>query len=208
MTFLRCSTDNTASTVLKSFVNAGSFYGIPSRVRSDHGGENTKVALFLNLIRLRTSHITGRSVHNERIARSWRDVHYQVSSVFYEEFYSMEADEEIALDSDNETHRASLQYFYLPCFNKRLDEFRHGWNQHKIRTEHHHSPHQIWLSGMLNHMDSNYTAANEVFGERQSLEETLENGLVKFGLSLNDVEEDLPTADQGLSDTQRAEIDY
>ena len=39
ITYLHCSTYNTASTVLQHFCNGISTYGCPSRVRSDHGGE-------------------------------------------------------------------------------------------------------------------------------------------------------------------------
>ena len=63
------STDNSASTVLNLFTLAGQQYGFPSRVRSDHGGENFDVVHFLLLLRgeQRGSHITGRSTHNQRI---------------------------------------------------------------------------------------------------------------------------------------------
>ena len=37
--YLRASTDNSANTVLQHFMNAVALYGLPSRVRSDKGGE-------------------------------------------------------------------------------------------------------------------------------------------------------------------------
>lgn len=45
--FLRCSTDNTAATVLLAFISAVEKYGLPQRVRSDLGGENVEVWRFI-----------------------------------------------------------------------------------------------------------------------------------------------------------------
>ncbi len=45
--FLNCATDNTAATVLIRFCHSVRDYGLPSRVRSDMGGENTRVALYM-----------------------------------------------------------------------------------------------------------------------------------------------------------------
>ena len=42
--YLACSTNNEASTVLRLFKSAVEEFGLPSRVRSDKGGENTDVA--------------------------------------------------------------------------------------------------------------------------------------------------------------------
>ncbi|KAJ8018854.1 hypothetical protein HOLleu_42924 [Holothuria leucospilota] len=90
--YLTCSTTNQADVVQRSFMQASKRYGLPSRVRSDYGSENIDVALLMNLLRGsgRGSHITGQSVHNERIERLWRDVHKDVTSTFYEEFYKLE----------------------------------------------------------------------------------------------------------------------
>ncbi|XP_052061799.1 uncharacterized protein LOC127701866 [Mytilus californianus] len=187
ITFLRCGINNTASTVLQLFVFACCSYGVPSRVRSDHGGENTKVALFMNLIRQRTSHITGKSVHNQRIERLWRDMYTQVTSKFYNEFCQMEEDPVINLDPDNMIHRSALQYVYLPAINRSLEEFRNGWNGHKIRSEGHMSPSQIWMSGMLDNMSSGYTPTSELFGVNPSIGDRLDSGLQRFGLTLDDV---------------------
>ncbi|XP_056432674.1 uncharacterized protein LOC130371069 [Gadus chalcogrammus] len=74
--FLRASSNNRSSTVLESFVNAVDRYGVPSRVRTDKGGENSSVCLMMNLFRgfRRGSAIQGRSVHNQRIERLWGDL--------------------------------------------------------------------------------------------------------------------------------------
>lgn len=66
--YLNVAGNNRASTVLQSFIAAVEQYGLPSRVRSDKGGENADVAEFMIRSRgaNRNSHITGRSVHNQR----------------------------------------------------------------------------------------------------------------------------------------------
>ena len=174
--------------MLQPFVRACSKYGVPSRVRSDHGMENTKVALFMNLIRARSSHITGKSVHNQRIERIWRDLHKEVTSTFYKEFYEMEDDASIQLDIDNSTQIWALHYVYLPIINRRMRQFVHGWNMHKIRTGHQSSPHQLWISGMLDNMGTRYTASSETFGDTPSVEERLEDGLSRFGIDLTDLD--------------------
>ena len=75
--YLKCLNNIRASSVFDLFVRATNVYGIPSRVRSDHGMENVDVAVFMNMVR-RSSHITGSSVHNQQIERFWRDVHHLV----------------------------------------------------------------------------------------------------------------------------------
>ena len=68
--YLECLNNNRASSVLSLFQQGVSDFGLPSRVRSDHGRENIEVARFmLNRGVNRGSMIMGRSVHNQRIER-------------------------------------------------------------------------------------------------------------------------------------------
>ncbi|XP_020620344.1 uncharacterized protein LOC110058094 [Orbicella faveolata] len=76
ITFLRCSTNNRADTVMSAFQRAVQQFGVPSRVGGDHGGENIEVAR--SIVRERGegrgSFIAGPSTRNKRIERLWREV--------------------------------------------------------------------------------------------------------------------------------------
>lgn len=69
ITYLHCADNNTAETVSTQFINATTGYGIPSRIRTDHGGEN--IGLWRYMVHHRgedrSSYIAGTSVHNSRI---------------------------------------------------------------------------------------------------------------------------------------------
>lgn len=107
--YLACST-NKSLTVYKLFKAATEQFGVPSRVRSDKGGENVLVCQFMIRVRGtgRASHIAGSSVHNQRIERLWRDVYRCVCSTYHELFYSMEAMG--ALDTVSDTDLFVLHY--------------------------------------------------------------------------------------------------
>jgi len=201
ITYLGANLDNTALTVLASFVGATFQYGLPSRVRSDSGGENTQVALLMNLIYgdERRSHITGRSVHNQRIERLWRDVFTQVIQYFYHLFYSFE-DEQI-LDPDNDIHRFSVQQVYLPVIQERLDTFRAAWNSHRLRTESNRTPNQIWMEGMAANRQQDTTAINNVFS-RDPYNEELETMLGRHGVQLTQLEVNQDALERAVVVTQ------
>ncbi|XP_034534661.1 uncharacterized protein LOC117809076 [Notolabrus celidotus] len=142
--YLHAATNNRAQTVLRSFVQAVEVYGVPSRVRSDKGGENVDVARYMVANRglNRNSHIAGRRVHNQRIERLWRDVYVGVVDLFYSIFTNLER--EGHLNPDCEVHLYALHWCFLPHILKHLQAFQHGWNCHRLSTEGNQSPLQLW----------------------------------------------------------------
>ena len=90
--YLHCANNNRSDTVLALFQNACQSYGMPSRVRSDHGLENMGVAwMMLECRGVNTgSMITGSSVHNQRVEQLHRDVTSGVLRSYIDEFNMME----------------------------------------------------------------------------------------------------------------------
>ena len=148
--YLAAATNNRASTVLNVFLNAVQEYGLPSRVRSDKGGENVGISRYmLNHPERgpgRGSMITGRSVHNQRTERLWRDLFNGCVASFYYYFYELE--ENGLLDPNDERDLFALHYVYLPYLNHRLQQFRTTWRHHPLRTENNKTPQQLWFAGM------------------------------------------------------------
>ena len=151
--YLAASTNNWSLTVYKLFTGAIKEFGVPSRVRSDKGGENILVCQFMLTIRgtNRGSHIAGSSVHNQRIERLWRDVYRCVCSTYHDLFYSMEATG--ILDPSDDTDLFLLHCVYLPRINKSLHDFARAWNLHPMRTERNWSPRQIMFNSLIRESD-------------------------------------------------------
>lgn len=160
--YLYCSTNNRSDTVLDLFLHANTLFGVPSRVRSDRGGENVGICEFMVSYRGvgRASHIAGSSVHNQRIERLWRDVFRCVCSTFHSLFYHLEASG--CLIPDDLVDRYVLHYLFLPRINVCLTEFACGWNHHPIRTEHNWSPRRMWFNGMVDPSNVEQVAIRDV----------------------------------------------
>lgn len=85
--FRKCSATNSAEKVLEYFLEAVEQYGLPLRVRSDMGGENIRVAEYMwsqEYATVGDCMIMGRSVHNQRIERLWRDLYEGCLSLYYQ----------------------------------------------------------------------------------------------------------------------------
>lgn len=147
--YLKCCSNIRSTTIYDSFLGAVRENHLPSRVRSDQGGENVLIAQHMIEHRGpdRGSMIVGSSVHNQRIERLWKDMHKCVTSLYYKLFYFMEQCD--LLDQLNEKHIYAFHFIFIPCINKALSHFMHGWNHHPIRTASNKSPHQLFTAGML-----------------------------------------------------------
>ncbi|KAG7999757.1 hypothetical protein GBF38_000056 [Nibea albiflora] len=131
----------------------------------------------MNLLQGQASHITGRSVHNQRI-----DVFQQVVHYFDQLFYSFE-DEQILNPEDN-THKMALQVE----IQRRLNLFTSAWNNHRIRSANNHTPTQMRMEGMLSNSEQESAALNNVFGDDPYSEESLEAALARHGIQLTQLE--------------------
>ena len=164
--YCHCSNNNRAETVLFLFEEAVNTHGLPSRVRCDKGGENVQIAYYMLSHPLRGpgrgSVISGRSIHNQRIERFWRDVFTGCTSLFYHLFYHLE--DSGLLNCDDPIHLWCLHMIYIPYINLSLKTFVDGWENHPMSSVRGLSPRQLWMQGMLGNYHSGHRVTEEIYG--------------------------------------------
>ncbi|XP_028417759.1 uncharacterized protein LOC114542313 [Dendronephthya gigantea] len=148
--YLSCENNNLASTVYNLFIEGVSKYGLPKKIRTDHGLENVQAARYMLQQRGTDcgSVLTGRSVHNVRVERLHRDVYSGVLSHYASLFTFMEG--EGLLNIDSEEHLLALQEVFFPRINRSLNEFVNQWNSHPVSSAGHQSPEQMFITALLN----------------------------------------------------------
>lgn len=161
--YLACLDNNRAPSVLSLFIAGVQNFGMPCRVRCDHGMENTGVARYMLYRRGQNRHsvITGRSVHNQRIERLWAELNRVVSFHFVNLFNFME--EHGVLDSLNELHLFCLHYIYLPRIQRSASEFQNQWNNHGLSTQGGQTPLQLWQRGIVNNAGLHNPSMNGIY---------------------------------------------
>ncbi|XP_057293358.1 uncharacterized protein LOC130621985 [Hydractinia symbiolongicarpus] len=133
ITNLDMTTDNTAVTAYNCFIKGVQEYGIPSRIRMDGGTEFNHVEDFMNQVSDSKRRIRGKSVHNQRIERLWRDVYTNVLCAYRELFNQMETLN--ILDVKNDIHLFALHYVFKPRIAASLEGWIRAHNEHLLRSE-------------------------------------------------------------------------
>lgn len=163
ITSLKITSNNLASTALSHFLTSVREFGIPSRIRIDGGSEFAHVKTFMEEANGggRGSFLVGKSVHNQRIERLWRDVFIKVIEKYYHLFCHMENGNILSIDDP--VQMFSLQYVFTPRIQRDLTTWSQAHNGLGLSTENFQSPSQLWFAGSMEHMARNITAMNNIF---------------------------------------------
>ncbi|CAC5395567.1 unnamed protein product [Mytilus coruscus] len=142
VTFINLALDNKAATALEPFVQGCQEFGVPSRVRTDHGRENLDIATFMITHRGANmgSIITGRSrQHN--------------------------------FEETNELHLWCLHYVYVPRIKAALRVFKEGWNNHSLSSAGGKSPKQLFVMAVLSQAGQDHRGIDDLFHHGEEINE-------------------------------------
>jgi hypothetical protein len=141
--FMKAISVYDAMSILNLFTEGVIEYTLPSRVRTDKGTENVRIAEYMINARgsFRGSIITGRSTRNQRIERFWRDVRKEVLN-FYIILFNFWVDT-YYIDFNTVRVKFIIHYMFMRRINDDLANFRRVWNDHPLSTEHHQTPNQL-----------------------------------------------------------------
>ncbi|XP_016407600.1 uncharacterized protein LOC107739874 isoform X2 [Sinocyclocheilus rhinocerous] len=147
--YLEPATNNRSSTALSFFLQSVQNHGWPSKVRGDEGVENVAIAETMFRVKGtgRGSYIAGKSIHNQRIERLWRDVWLSVTQLYYEILHSLEEDG--LLDLSDSLHLFCAHYVFLPRLKHDLHTFSEGWDNHPLQSENVLTPNQLWITHLV-----------------------------------------------------------
>ncbi|KAF7326242.1 Integrase catalytic domain-containing protein [Mycena kentingensis (nom. inval.)] len=138
--YLAVASNKRKATVAELFKGAVTRMGWPSRVRGDYGTENNEVErlIIAHWGAAHKAYLRGRSRHNIRIERLWRDVRKDSLEIYRQVFDYLEKNE--LLDIENPVHRTCLYLVFVKRIQASLDRTRVAWNNHRIRTERQRTP--------------------------------------------------------------------
>ncbi|KAF4590092.1 hypothetical protein EYR38_009390 [Pleurotus pulmonarius] len=186
---IQVSSNNSAQTVLDVFINAVEVHGIPSRVRADYGTENVLVAALMEALKGvdRGSYIWGRSVHNVRIERLWRDITLGFGQKWREFFEFLEVHKGLNINLD--AHIWLLHHVFSDALNDDAAQWAEAWNTHvlSIRGQRQRSPKDMMVFGMMEHGLRGLGVTPETY-EPPSVELSPE-GILEYGIDWADYDE-------------------